>query len=49
MFTRMTCLAASLLLALPAFAATPIDQTRPLAADGRVRVNGPQARQAQST
>lgn len=38
MFTRMTCLAASLLLALPALAATPIDQTRPLAADGSLRI-----------
>ena len=38
MSLRATCLAASLLLALPALAATPIDQTRPLAADGSVRI-----------
>lgn len=39
MSIRPTCLAASLLLALPAFAATPIDQTRPLAADGSLRID----------
>ncbi|WP_374603644.1 DUF4097 domain-containing protein [Arenimonas sp.] len=38
MLPRLTCLAGSLLLALPALAATPIDQTRPLSADGSVRV-----------
>ncbi|GGA68037.1 hypothetical protein GCM10011521_02710 [Arenimonas soli] len=38
MFTRLTCLAVSLLWALPALAATPIDQTRPLAADGSLRI-----------
>ena len=38
MSLRASCLAASLLLALPALAATPIDQTRPLAADGSVRI-----------
>lgn len=32
-------LATGLLLALPAFAGTPIDETRPLAADGRVSVD----------
>ena len=38
MLPRLTCLTASLLLALPALAATPIDQTRPLAADGSLRI-----------
>ncbi|GAB2661507.1 DUF4097 family beta strand repeat-containing protein [Arenimonas aestuarii] len=38
MIIRPTCLAVSLLLALPALAATPIDQTRPLAADGSLRI-----------
>ncbi len=38
MFLRLTCLAGALLLAQPALAATPVDQTRPLSADGSVRV-----------
>jgi len=38
MLPRLTCLTASLLLALPALAATPINQTRPLAADGSLRI-----------
>ena len=37
--TRLTAsLAAALLLAAPAFAATPINETLPLAADGKVRI-----------
>ncbi|KFL36582.1 DUF4097 family beta strand repeat-containing protein [Arenimonas donghaensis] len=35
---RLSFLALSLLLALPVLAATPIDQTRPLAADGSLRI-----------
>lgn len=38
MFPRLI-LATGLLLALPAFAGTPIDETRPLAPDGRVSVD----------
>lgn len=38
MISRPICLASLLALAAPAFAATPIDQTRPLAADGRVSI-----------
>lgn len=38
MIIRTSVLALSLLLALPALAATPIDETRPLAADGSLRI-----------
>lgn len=38
MFPRLICLAA-LVAAAPAFADTPIDQTRPLAADGQVSID----------
>jgi len=38
MIPRLSFLAASLLFALPALAATPIDQTRPLSLDGSLRI-----------
>ena len=43
MFIR-TCSAIALLAAAPAFAATPINETRPLAADGMVRIENVKGR-----